>query len=92
MSTIAKLCHAINIARGLEYPAKGYLYLDDKKVEGFKNRQVLWVFDSNHAFRFYGNGETNQETAANLRSMLKFIEEDNLKRASSQQKKKGETK
>ena len=92
MSTIAKLCHAINTARGIEYPAKGYLYLDDKKVEGFKNRQVLQVFDSNHVFRFYANGETNQETAANLRSILQFIEEDNLKRASSKSAQKGNNK
>jgi hypothetical protein len=92
MSTIAKLCHAINTARGIEYPAKGYLYLDDKKMEGFKNRQVLQVFDSNHAFRFYANGETNQETAANLRSILQFIEEDNLKRASSKSEQKGNNK
>jgi hypothetical protein len=75
MSTIVKLCHAINIARGLEYPAVGYLYFGDVKGDGRNSRRVWAVTNTNGAVTAVHNGKTYRETAANLRQILNTIEE-----------------
>jgi hypothetical protein len=75
MSTIVKLCHAINTARGLEYPAVGYLYFADVKGDGRNIRRVWVVTNANGAVTAVHNGKTYRETAANLRQILNTIEE-----------------
>jgi len=75
MSTIVKLCHAINTARGLEYPAVGYLYFADVKGDGRNIRRVWVVTNANGGVTAVHNGKTYRETAANLRQILNTIEE-----------------
>ena len=75
MSTIVKLCHAINTARGLEYPAIGYLYFGDVKGDGRNIRRVWVVTNTSGAVTAVHNGKTYQQTAANLRQILDSIEE-----------------
>ena len=75
MSTIVKLCHAINTARGLEYPAVGYLYFGDVKGDGRNSRRVWVVTNTSGAVTAVHNGNTYRETAANLRQILNTIEE-----------------
>ena len=74
MSTIVKLCHAINTARGLEYPAVGYLYFGDVKGDGRNIRRVWVVTNTSGAVTAVHNGKTYRETAANLRQILDSIE------------------
>jgi hypothetical protein len=75
MSTIVKLCHAINTARGLEYPAVGYLYFGDVKGDGHSRRRVWQVINRDGGIVATHNGKTYRETAANLRQILNTIEE-----------------
>jgi hypothetical protein len=75
MSTIVKLCHAINTARGLEYPAVGYLYFGDVKGDGHSRRRVWAVVNHDGGIASTHNGKTYRETAANLRQILDSIEE-----------------
>ena len=75
MSTIVKLCHAINAARGLEYPAVGYLYFGDVKGDGRNIRRVWVVTSTRGSVTAVHNGKTYRETAANLRQILNTIEE-----------------
>jgi hypothetical protein len=75
MSTIAKLCNAINTARGLEYPAVGYLYFADLIGNGRERRRVWAVTNSSGAVTAVHNGKHYRETAANLRQILNTIEE-----------------
>ncbi len=74
MSTIVKLCHAINTARGLEYPAVGYLYFGDVKGDGRNIRRVWVVTSTSGSVTAVHNGKTYRETAANLRQILDSIE------------------
>jgi len=75
MSTIVKLCHAINTARGLEYPAVGYLYFADVNGDGRNIRRVWAVINRDGGIVATHNGKTYRETAANLRQILNTIEE-----------------
>jgi hypothetical protein len=75
MSTIVKLCHAINTARELEYPAVGYLYFGDVKGDGRNIRRVWVVTSTSGSVTAVHNGKTYRETAANLRQILDSIEE-----------------
>ena len=75
MSTIVKLCHAINTARRLEYPAIGYLYFADVMGDGSKRRSVWQVINRDGGIASAYNGKTYRETAANLRQILNTIEE-----------------
>ena len=75
MSTIVKLCHSINTARGLEYPAVGYLYFGDVKGDGRNSRRVWAVTNTNGAVTAVHNGKTYRETAANLRQILNTTKE-----------------
>lgn len=75
MSIIVKLCHAINTARELEYPAIGYLYFADVKGDGNSRRRVWAVTNKNGAVTAAHNGITYRHTAANLRTILSTIEE-----------------
>jgi hypothetical protein len=75
MSTIVKLCHSINTARGLEYPAVGYLYFADVKGDGRNIRRVWVVTSTSGSVTAVHNGKHYRETAANLRQILNTIEE-----------------
>ena len=75
ISNIAKLCHAINTAKKLNYPAVGFLYRNDAKDEESNQYLVFQVaHTSGFSVPFWGNGKTSKETANNLRQYLKFAQ------------------
>lgn len=73
LTTIDKLCQAINAARGLQYPNKGYLYFADVKGDGRRRRRVWCITSDAGGITSTHNGKTYRHTAAALREVLKEL-------------------
>jgi hypothetical protein len=68
--TIDKLCEAINKARGVTYPQKGYLMFSDIRGDGTKRRRLVYsVMNDGGGICAVYNGSYRQ-TAKNLRQVL----------------------
>jgi hypothetical protein len=67
--TIDKLCAAINDARRVTYPQKGYLMFSDIRGDGMRRRRVYMVTNDNGGVTAIHNGSYRQ-TAKNLREVL----------------------
>jgi hypothetical protein len=67
--TIDKLCAAINEARRVTYPQKGYLMFSDIRGDGMRRRRVYMVTNDNGGVTAIHNGSYRQ-TAKNLREVL----------------------
>jgi len=67
--TIDKLCAAINEARRVVYPQKGYLYFANIKGDGTRRRRVYMITNEAGGVTAIHNGSYRQ-TAKNLREVL----------------------
>ena len=67
--TIDKLCDAINKARRVTYPQKGYLMFSDIRGDGMRRRRVYMITSDNGGVTAIHNGSYRQ-TANNLREVL----------------------
>lgn len=68
--TIDKLCEAINKARRVTYPQRGYLMFADIRGEGLRRRRVYVVINDGGGVTAVHNGASYQKTAENLREVL----------------------
>lgn len=66
---IDKLCEAINKARGVTYPQKGFLMFSDIRGDGMRRRRVYAVMNDGGGVCAVYNGSYRQ-TAKNLREIL----------------------
>lgn len=67
--TIDKLCEAINKARRVTYPQKGYLMFSDIRGDGMRRRRVYMITgESGGVTAIYNGGY--RKTAQNLREVL----------------------
>lgn len=67
--TIDKLCEAINKARRVTYPQKGYLMFSDIRGDGMRRRRVYMITGEAGGVTAIHNGSYRQ-TAKNLREVL----------------------
>jgi hypothetical protein len=67
--TIDKLCEAINKARRVTYPQKGYLLFQDIRGDGMRRRRVYMITSDGGGVTAIHNG-SYRKTAQNLRDVL----------------------
>jgi hypothetical protein len=75
--TIDKLCAAINEARRVVYPQKGYLMFSDIRGDGMRRRRVYEIMNEGGGVVAVHNGSYRQ-TAKNLREVLTYAQKPRI--------------
>jgi hypothetical protein len=68
--TIDKLCEAINQARRVTYPQRGYLYFANIKGDGISRRRRVYMITSDGGGVTAMHNGSYRQTAKNLREVL----------------------
>jgi hypothetical protein len=68
--TIDKLCEAINEARRVTYPQKGYLYFANIKGDGINRRRRVYMITGEAGGVTAIHNGSYRKTAQNLRDVL----------------------